>query len=358
MTADAVGGVWQYATEVAAELAATGHMVTLALLGPPPTSRQREEAEAIPGLRLIETGLPLDWLSCGPQPVREAAEAIARLAAETGAQVFHCNMPSLAGAAAFPVPIVAVAHGCVATWWPAARHGPLPEEFRWHREATRQGLLAADAVVAPSASHARLVQQAYELPSRPLAVANGRRPVACSAQEARIKAALTVGRLWDAAKNAAVLDSAAGVLEAPFLAAGPLRGPHGEAFAPHHLRPLGFLEANEIATLLALRPVFATAARFEPFGLAVLEAAQAGCPPVLSDIATFRELWDGAALFVPPDDAAGYAGAIASLLSDGTQARALGRAAADRAGRYTPAATARCMERIYAGLLAPKEAAA
>ena len=39
-------------------------------------------------------------------------------------------------------------------------------------------------------------------------------------------------------------------------------------------------------------------ALYEPFGLAVLEAAQAGCALVLSDIPTFRELWDGAALFV------------------------------------------------------------
>jgi hypothetical protein len=38
----------------------------------------------------------------------------------------------------------------------------------------------------------------------------------------------------------------------------------------------------------------------EPFGLAVLEAAQAGCPLVLSDLPGFRELWDGAALFRRP----------------------------------------------------------
>jgi glycosyltransferase involved in cell wall biosynthesis len=39
-------------------------------------------------------------------------------------------------------------------------------------------------------------------------------------------------------------------------------------------------------------------ARYEPFGLAVLEAAQAGMALVLSNTPGFRELWDGAALFV------------------------------------------------------------
>ena len=35
----------------------------------------------------------------------------------------------------------------------------------------------------------------------------------------------------------------------------------------------------------------------------MLEAASAGCPLILGDIPTFRELWDGAAVFVAPDDA-------------------------------------------------------
>ena len=42
MTADAVGGVWQYATELASALAGLGHETILALLGPPPSDAQRE----------------------------------------------------------------------------------------------------------------------------------------------------------------------------------------------------------------------------------------------------------------------------------------------------------------------------
>jgi glycosyltransferase involved in cell wall biosynthesis len=309
-------------------------------------------------VQLVETDLPLDWLSPGPQPIREAAEEVARLAAEVRADVVHCNMPSLAGAAEFDARVVAGAHGCVATWWPTARRGTLPDEFRWHRDMTRRGLFAADAVVAPSASHAEIVQRTYDLPTPPFVVHNGRQLPTESAAGGSIRVALTVGRLWDSAKNAAVLDEAAGMLDVSILAAGPLRGPHGEEYLPAHLRALGRIEANELAMLFGLRPVFASAATFEPFGLAVLEAAQAGCPLVLSDIPTFRELWDGAALFVPPDDARGFAAAIASLLADEALARRMGNAAAVRARRYTPAATARKMERIYAELVAPAEAAA
>jgi glycosyltransferase involved in cell wall biosynthesis len=104
--------------------------------------------------------------------------------------------------------------------------------------------------------------------------------------------------------------------------------------------------------------VFVSAATFEPFGLAVLEAAAAGCAPVLSDIPTFRELWDGAAVFVDPADAAGFAEAIAAVADDPVRRRELGELAAQRASRFTPGATARGMAAIYSGLLGSKEAAA
>ena len=359
MTADAVGGVWQYATDLCAELADAGHRPVLALLGPSPTPAQREAAASISGLELVETGLPLDWLCPGPQPAREAAAALARLARELAADLVHCNSPSLAGAASFDVPVVAVAHGCVATWWQAARGEPLAEEFRWHRELTRRGLIAADAVVAPSASYAAIVQRVYGTRRAPIAVHNGRRcRPAAIAGGPTLRAALTVGRLWDEVKNARLMDAIAGRLEVPFLAAGALRGPHGEEFSSAHLHALGQVDDAGLATLLALRPVFVSAATFEPFGLAVLEAAAAGCPLVLSDIPTFRELWDGAALFADPHDGDAFVRLLAPLIDNPARRRELGSAAASRAARFTPAAAARRMEEIYLRVLHPAEAAA
>jgi glycosyltransferase involved in cell wall biosynthesis len=359
MTADAVGGVWQYATGLSAELTAGGHRVTVAVLGPAPSAAARERANAIDGVRLVETGLPLDWLSSGPEPVSRAAEAIAALAAEERADLVHCNSPALAGAARFPAPVIAVSHGCVATWWQAARTEPLAPDFHWHRQMTRKGLLTAETVVAPSASHAGIVQRVYELPECPLVVHNGRPEAARSTTEGvTLRSALTVGRLWDDVKGARLLDDVAAGLGIPFLAAGALRGPHGEEFMPRHLRALGHLDGKELPALLDLRPVFVSAATFEPFGLAVLEAAAAGCALVLADIPTFRELWEGAAIFVPPTDAAGFAEAIGSVVDDPSRRRALGQAAAQRASRFTPGATARAMTAIYRRVLEPQEAAA
>ena len=66
----------------------------------------------------------------------------------------------------------------------------------------------------------------------------------------------------------------------------------------------------------------------------MLEAAQAGCALVLSDIATFRELWAGAAMFVPPGDPAGLAAALTKLLHDPAERERLSAAARVRADRY------------------------
>ena len=352
MTTDAVGGVWQYSLELAAALQAE---VTLAVLGPAPDAGQRAAAAAA-GLRLVETGLPLDWLSDGPAPVLAAGEAVARLARETGADVVHLNAPALA-AARFDRPVVAVNHGCLGTWWDAARGGPVDPALAWLPELVGRGLRAADRVVAPTRAYAEATTRRYGLPVTPTAVHNGRTPLPLPEAQP-FHGALTVGRLWDEVKDTATLDATAALLDAPVVAIGATRAPHGATVTPAHLQATGPLPADGIARWLSRRPVFVSAARFEPFGLAVLEAAQAGCPLVLSDIPTFRELWDGAATFVTPGDAPGFAGAIAALLADPARHAAQGDAARSRAARHTPAAMAAQMSGIYRDLVSAKDKAA
>ena len=72
----------------------------------------------------------------------------------------------------------------------------------------------------------------------------------------------------------------------PVLAAGPTRGPDGQEIALEHVVALGALDGAALRRPAAARAaVFASLALYEPFGLAVLEAALAGCALVLSDIA-------------------------------------------------------------------------
>ena len=79
--------------------------------------------------------------------------------------------------------------------------------------------------------------------------------------------------------------------------------------------------------------VFASAARYEPFGLAVLEAAMHGARSCLPTSRRFRELWHDAALFIAADDAAGFAAAFDGLAEEPALRRRLAaRAASAPAG--------------------------
>ncbi|MGG5822609.1 glycosyltransferase family 4 protein [Falsiroseomonas sp. HW251] len=349
MTADAVGGVWTYAMDLAAALVPLGTRTTLAVMGTGVEARHREAAAAIPRLTLVETGWPLDWLAKEPSAILRAGEALAALASRVRADLLQLNSPALAAAARFPCPVVGVCHSCLATWWDAMRQGALPDDFAWRDALLKQGYARCDALVAPSRAFAAATARVHGL-ALPEVVWNGRRASGVAARAGHF--AFTAGRLWDEAKDVATLDAAAAVLDLPFFAAGPTGAPHGSVVALPHLRLLGGLDAQAIAAWLARGPIFVSAARYEPFGLAVLEAAQAGCALVLSDIPTFRELWDGAAVFVRPGDAAAFADAIFMLSRNREQRSLLRVAALHRSQRYTAEAMAAGMAAIHARLLA------
>ncbi|MBX9698335.1 MAG: glycosyltransferase, partial [Acetobacteraceae bacterium] len=317
MTADAVGGVWTYALDLAGALAARGVRTLLAVPGPPPDAAQRAQALAVPGLVLRLMEAPLDWLADSPDGVRGAGASIAALAQREGdIDLVHLNSPALAAGVQFPAPVLANCHSCVATWWRVVRGGPMPADFRWRAALVAEGLRAAQARIAPTGDFARIVRDTYDLREVPRTVRNGRRLPAAAAAEPPADYAFTAGRLWDAGKDLATVDAAAARLAVPVVAAGPTVGPHGEAITLPRLRLVGTLTPAGIDAHLARRPVFVSAARYEPFGLAVLEAAAAGCALVLADTPVFRELWDGAAAFFPAGDDAALAGRVAALMAD------------------------------------------
>ena len=300
LTTDAVGGVWRYTLDLAAGMA---QRPVVAVLGPSPSAAQRAEAAAL-GLEPIDTGLPLDWTAPDPAALAAVTAGLQDLAAGQGVQTIHLHASALAGPASWPIPVVAVAHSCVATWWQAVRGGPLPPDLAWRAEATRIGLHTATAIIAPTNAHAHATSRAYG-PVQITTVHNGATlplPLAGEGRgeggtPCRTPAILTAGRLWDDAKNASALDRIAPSLS--IRAAGPTTGPNGAQINLPNLHLLGTLDAPAMRRAYAEATVFASLSLYEPFGLSVLEAAQAGLRLVLSDIPTFRELWNGAARFVP-----------------------------------------------------------
>jgi glycogen(starch) synthase len=310
ITADTIGGVWTYALDLAQGLCNHGDTVLLVVLGPSPTAAQYSEAVDA-GVLVLDTGLPLDWISNDVIEFRRGASRLVETAQAWRADVVHLSTPALAGVAHFPMPVVGVAHSCLATWWAAVRTGPPPSDFAWRIEAVAQGYAACNALIAPSVAFAAATAKIYGV--SPVPIYNGRSQTAGESHVVRDIPIVTAGRLWDEGKDAATLDLAAGMMDVPVLALGSVQGPQQQEITFDWMHSLGVMPAVDVAKTFARAQIFVSTARYEPFGLSVLEAAQAGCALVLSDIATFRELWDGAAIFVPPGDAGGLARAIAKL---------------------------------------------
>jgi glycosyltransferase involved in cell wall biosynthesis len=93
--------------------------------------------------------------------------------------------------------------------------------------------------------------------------------------------------------------------------------------------------------------IYALPARYEPFGLSILEASIAGCALVLGDIDSLREIWGDAALFVPVDDAPALTAAIQSLVDHPDRRAGLAARAQRRAARYSMASMAAQYRTLY-----------
>jgi glycosyltransferase involved in cell wall biosynthesis len=351
LAADCIGGVWQYSIELAAGVAAHGVETVLAVAGPPPTPAQRAEAEAIAGLRLRLLEGRLDWLAGSERELAPLRAELEALADEAEVDLVHLNGATL-GNLSVAQPVVATQHSCLATWWQAMRPGEaLPEAWRWHRARTAAGLAAAAAMIVPSAAFADQLRQAYGPQLALKVVHNGRTARPRHVTPRRQAVVLTAGRLWDEAKNLRTLDAAAAGIRWPVLAAGPTRGPGGQEITLEHVVALGTLDSEALEDRLRHASVFASLAVYEPFGLAVLEAALAGCVLVLSDTATFRELWHDAARFVPAGDASAVRDAVNRLIADGDLRLRLSTRAQARAAAYSAEACLRGTLAVYRRVL-------
>lgn len=349
MTLDAVGGVWRYAMDLSIGLRARGVEVVLAGLGPQPSSEQRAEAQAVGPLEWVDA--PLDWMADGPRDLAPVAGWIDTLATDHKVDLLHLNLPTQAVGLTCGLPVVTMSHSCLATWFDAVRGTDVPTEMEWIRSLTAQGLSMADLLVVPTRAHGQAVARLYpDLP--PMAVVHNSSQAALPLSPHRAEV-MAVGRWWDDGKNGAVLDAAAARSAWPVTMIGATQGPNGTGIALRHARSLGSMSHNRTLEHVCRTGIFCAPSLYEPFGLAILEAARAATPLVLADIPTFRELWQDAAVFFDPHDPAALAAALDTLAGD-TQARAkLGQAACRRADRYAPHHQTAAMLRLYGGLVAP-----
>ena len=148
---------------------------------------------------------------------------------------------------------------------------------------------------------------------------------------------LSVGRIWDEAKNIAALARVAESLSWPVCVAGEEEHPEGGSSVVANVIRMGQLPPRRLASWFAAASIYALPARYEPFGLTILEAAMSGCALVLGDIPSLRELWEGAALFVPPDDTAALGRTLTTLCAERELREQLAEKALERSRVFSSA---------------------
>ncbi len=343
MTADTIGGVWTYALDLARALVPHGVSVSLATMGRLPTPSQCAEAASVPALTLHPSEFALEWMSAPWDDVARAGNWLLALEAKVCPDIVHLNGYAH-GHLPWQSPTLIAGHSCVLSWWQAVHKADAPSDWNRYRAEVMRGLQAARLVTAPTEAMLSALQAHYGPLEKTRVVPNGREASLFAPQTVKEPLIFSAGRLWDAAKNIRALAEIAPRLPWPVCVAGDTAHPGGEDCRLDGVRLTGCLPPREIAEWMSRASIYALPARYEPFGLSILEAGLSGCALVLGDIDSLREVWGDAALFVPPDDRDALLVAISRLIADDALRSELAARALACARTYT-------IERIALGYL-------
>jgi glycogen synthase len=355
MTADTVGGVFTYALELAGALGRRGVHVALATKGGVLSDDQWQEARKVPRLEIFESCDRLEWMDDPWQDVARSSSWLLDLADQLHPDVVHLNEYAH-GALPFDAPVMVVGHACVSSWFEAVRRTPPPTCYQRYRHEVARGLAAAGMVVAPTRWMLEALEQHY-LPLPRSRVIPGGRSAARFHPREKEPFVLCAGRLWDPGTNVAALDAVADELSWPVLLAGEEEHPdraHAGRRARRRAHALGRLSPDALGAFYERAAIYALPARYEPFGLSVLEAALSGCALVLGDIPSLRETWSEAAVFVDPESPAVLRATLAGLIERPELRASLGSVARGRALALSPARMAEAYLEAYRELLAER----
>ncbi|MBI2433254.1 MAG: glycosyltransferase [Candidatus Hydrogenedentes bacterium] len=343
MTTDTLSGVWTYCTELIQALRPEVEVV-LATMGRPLSNEQWAAVDRL-GIEVQESTFKLEWMEDPWQEVEQAGLWLLELERKPQPQVVHLNQ-FVFGALPWQCPALVAGHCCVYSWWRAVHKSDPPPQWGNYRRRVREGLQSAAHVVAPSCAMLADLQRLYGPLQRTSVVYNGCSPGPFMARRKEFFV-LCAARLRDAAKNAELLAEAAPGLPWPVYLAGDSEQATDPAFVPPATRMLGRLSPPALAHWMSRAAIYAVPAKYEPFGLSILEAALSGCTLVLGDIPSLREIWADAAMYVPLDDAVELREALKYLMKEETVCKRLGRHARHRASAFSANAMAYHYQSLY-----------
>jgi len=339
MTADTVGGVWTYTRELVTQLSRRGIMITLVSFGELPSAAQSEWIEELPDVSFHPTAFRLEWMQDAQSDLRQSTEFLQSIIAEAKPDLLHFNQFYFGGLD-WDLPRIVVAHSDVISWWVSV-HGAEPPDSDWihtYRENVVRGWRGADLAIAPTRWMLGQACAHYGNPKRKEVVYNGRNPNLFIPHFTKEEYAISVGRLWDAGKQATLLLRDDLPLETVLI--GPEQSPAGavaSAQSSGHLSKLkmkGPQSEAQLKQLFARASIYVATSRYEPFGLAPLEAALSRCALVLNDIPSLREIWEDDVIYFEANNPQSLVLTIQELASNPARRSEYCGRALERARRF------------------------
>ena len=336
VTADTMSGSWTYARELVTGLVTRGVRVTLVTFGEIPLPDQTTWMDRLHGLEFRPTAFRLEWMDEAPQDLAESSAFLASLVREVRPDLLQLHQ-FCHGDLAVDVPRVVMAHGDLITWAQAVQGcTPRPTRWlKWYRDTVVRGIAAANAVVAPSACMLNSVISTYTRPRHAAIIYPGRDPIFFNPYVSKDDSVLSVGRLVDAGKQVFLLTQhthpfpvcIVGSEQTVPVPRIPIRADVKVATAQATVAIRGPQTEAQLRALYSRAAVYAATPRYEPLGMAALDAAFSRCAIVANDIPSFREVWGDAALYFLINDA----GSLSAILRQLDADRPLRRAYAERA---------------------------
>ena len=334
MTTDTVGGVWVYSLELCKALAQYNVQVHLVALGSWPSPAQQVEAENIPNVTFYKSDYKLEWMENPWEDVERSRKWINCIYQTVQPDVVHLNNYAHVEEE-WTAPVVTVFHSCVQTWWQAVKGINAPHEWDRYGKIVKESLEESTVVVAPTEAILKKARTTHHFTSESKVIHNGRKAPS-EIKEPKEKFILCMGRMWDEAKNLPLLSKIAERLPWPVYVAGESINPStGIKCRFKNIKFLGKLSSEEVQDWMQRASIFVSPTRYEPFGLAILEAAGNGCALVLSNLDTLQELWHDTALFFDPEDEAEAEKTIIRLMESPKFLEELSEKARERAKQYS-----------------------
>lgn len=341
MTTDTLNSnLWAYTRELVSGLVNRGMRVTLVSFGEIPLPEQTAWMQRLPGFEYRPTAFRLDWMHEGQQDFADSSSFLSSLLEELQPDLFHSNHLCY-GAIEFSSPRIVAAHGDLITWWKCV-HGREPKDnawLRWYRETTAEGLSAASVVVAASNWMLQELGDAYVTPMNGTVINPGRNPIHFNPYVTKNDTVLTIGRLLDPAAQVHLLAERPHAV--PVCVVDAKQPEHAEEArvradvkfdnGSEGVVVRGPRSEAQLRLLYSRASMYVSASRYEPSGMAVLEAALSRCALILNDIPAMREIWGPAAVYFRTNDADSLCDAVRILNSDATLRRNFANRAFNRA---------------------------